>query len=166
MRRTVLPWESVPDPIYIARPLVKQKTWVRPGGWVMVAFLIIGGLVTRWKIGLVFGVLYMLALMMQKDAVVTRRGLEIYYQMQITTHYDFWSWGELYAVTHEPDPKDDTQVILYFTRGDRTKRFCFAREDLPGILKLARQQNPGIRIFNGTDTRRKAEEIKARSRKR
>jgi hypothetical protein len=166
MRRTVLPWESVPDPIYHARPLVKQKKWVRPGGWVMVAFLLIGGLMTRWKVGLVFAVLYALALVMQKDAAVTRRGLEIYYQMQITPHYDFWPWSELYAVTHEPDPKDASQVILYFTRGDRTKRFCFAKEDLNGILKLAKQQNRDIRIFDGADTRAKAQEIRNRSKKR
>lgn len=155
MARTVLPWESVPGPHYSALDTQQRKGWVKTGGWILVVVLLAAGLVTRWKIALVFGVLYALALLMEKHVVVTQRGLEIFHQMQITTNYERWDWKDVYAVTHEQDPKNAARTILYFTKGDRTKRSAFSGEDARAILKLAREQNPDVKLYDGLKTRGK-----------
>ena len=166
MRRTVLPWESVPGPHYAAVDTILRKKWVKYGGWVIVAALILGATATRWKTLYLFAGLYVLALLMEKYVTVTQRGLEIFHQMQITTNYERWDWKDIYAVTHEPDPAGSGRMILYFTKGDRTKRNYFTSEDVKEILKLAKKQNPEIRIFNGKDTRDKAEAIRNRNKKK
>lgn len=96
-----LPWESLEGPIFHAKELKPRKAWVTYGCWFMCVLLIIGGLTTRYKIALIFGVLYILTLLMKKDVVVTERGVEIYYQMRIATHYDFWPWKEIFSVIRE-----------------------------------------------------------------
>ena len=139
MRRTVFPWESVPDPKYYAIDTLQKRDWVKKAGWLAVAILALGGAMTRWKIALVFAALYALALMMEKYVVVTERGLEIFHQMQVTTNYERWDWKDIYAVTHEPDPAGTDRTILYFTKGDRTKRNYYKNEDAKDILKLAKK---------------------------
>lgn len=160
MRRTVLPWESVPGPHYAAVDTILRKKWVKYGGWVIVAALILGATVTRWKTLYLFAGLYVLALLMEKYVTVTQRGLEIFHQMQITTNYERWDWKDIYAVTHEPDPSDKSRTILYFTKGDRTKRNFYRNDDAKEIVKLAKKQNPEIRIFDGQETRNKAATIR------
>lgn len=162
MRRTVLPWESVPGPIYLAVDTLQRKGWVKKGGWVFVAALFIGATLTRWKTLYIFAILYMFALLMQKYVAVTQRGLEIFHEMHITTNYERWDWADIYAVTHEIDPGGSGRTILYFTRGDRTKRNYYNTADVPQILKLAKKQNPNIRIFDGKEARDKAKALRQR----
>lgn len=156
MRHTVLPWESVPGPRYLAVDTLRRKGWTKYGGWLLVAALLAGGAVTKWKIAYLFALLYTLALVMEKYVAVTERGLEIYHQMQITTNYELWRWEEIEAVTHEPDPRNAAQTLLYFTKNDRTKRNYFKNGDAAEILKLAKKQNPSIKLFDGRDVRDKA----------
>lgn len=153
MRNHPLPWESVPDPKYLARDTTQRKGWVKAGGWVLVVALLAAGIATRWRVALVFGVLYALALVMEKSVAVTQRGLEIFHDMRVTTNYEHWPWQDVEALTHEPDPKMPAQTIVYFTRGDRTKRFSFAKSDAEGILRLAREKNSGIKIYDGREMR-------------
>ena len=155
MRRTVFPWESVPGPHYLAVDTLQRKGWVAKGGWVIVFALLVGGALTRWKIAYVFAVLYALALIMEKYVAVTERGLEIFHQMQVTTNYERWDWKDIYAVTHEPDPRNSSRMILYFTKGDRTKRNYYKNEDAREILKLAKKKNPEIKIYDGQGTSKK-----------
>ena len=133
--RQSLPWESVPPPIYTAREAKPRKKWVAIGGWVFVAFLLIGGLTTRYKIALVFAVLYTLTFLTKKEAVVTTRGLEIFYQMQITT-----------IVREDRDHPDLIRLHIGFEATE--KALFFTRSDAEGIEKLAKQQNPAIRIVD------------------
>lgn len=158
MRRTVFPWESVPGPHYLAVDTIQRKPWVAKGGWVIVLALLAGGALTRWKIAYVFAVLYALALIMEKYVAVTERGLEIFHQMQITTNYERWDWKDIYAVTHEPDPRNSSRMILYFTKGERTKRNYYMNDDAREILKLAKKQNTEIRIYDGKAPSTKAAE--------
>lgn len=165
MRQTVLPWESVPPPHYLARD-AQKKGWVKAGGWVLAAALLVAGVATRWRIALVFGALYTLALLMEKYVAVTPRGLEIFHQMRITTNYERWDWADIYAVTHESDPRSAGQTVLYFTKGDRTKRASFTDGDAEKVLKLARERNPAVKVYDGKKTRDKADAIQNRSKKR
>ena len=160
--KQVLPWESVPGPIDHDCPAKQQAKWVQPGGWVFVALLLVGGLTTKFKIALVFAVFYTVTLLTKRDNVVTKRGLEIFFDMQISTQYYFWPWEEMFSVTHEEDYRTPGVVTLYFTMGDRTKRLFFPKKDKEAILSLARQQNPAIRIYDAADTKAKAEAARKR----
>ena len=154
MRTQPLPWESVPDPKYLACE-AQRKGWVNAGGWILVVVLLAAGIMTRWKIALVFGVLYALALVMVKSVAVTQRGLEIFHDMRVTTNYEHWAWNTIDTLTYEPDPKNAAQTIVYFTRGDRTKRFAFANADAEALLRMAKEQNPGVKVYDGSKTREK-----------
>ena len=135
-----LPWESLEGPIYYAKELKPRKKWVTVGCWILSVALIIGGIITSYRIAAVFGVLYILVLLMKKDTVITTRGLEIYYQMRITTHYDFWDWKEIVSVIRE-DRNHPELVALHFGRGNRSKRLFFTKEDAKQIMVLARKRN-------------------------
>lgn len=150
MRSEHLPWDSVPGTVYHARELKPRKPWVTKGCWAMCIFLIFGGLVTPYKIALVFGVLYILVLLMQKDAVVTDRGLEIFYQMRITTSYTLWPWDEITAVIRE-DRKHPELAALHFARGNATRRFFFTHADTDAIMDLARRKAPSIPVQDATE---------------
>ena len=125
-----LPWDSLEGPIYYARDLKPRKPWVTYGCWILSAALIIGGIITP----------YILTLMMKKDTVITERGLEIFYQMRITTHYDFWSWKEIVSVIRE-DREHPELIALHFGRGNRSKRLFFTKADAKQIMVLARKKN-------------------------
>ena len=135
-----LPWESLEGPIYYAREMKPRKKWVQIGGWFLSAGLIIGGIMTPYRVLILFGILYVLTLVMKKDTVITERGLEIYYQMRITTHYDFWSWKEIVQVLRE-DQNHPQLVALHIGRGNRSKRLFFTRSDAKQIMVLARKKN-------------------------
>lgn len=135
-----LPWDSLEGPIYYARDLKPRKPWVTYGCWILSAALIIGGIITPYRVAAIFGVLYILTLLMKKDTVITERGLEIFYQMRITTHYDFWSWKEIVSVIRE-DRKHPELVALHFGRGYRSKRLFFTKADAKQIMVLARKKN-------------------------
>lgn len=140
-----LPWESLQGPIYQARELKPRKNWVIIGGWILSGALIIGGILTPYKVLILFGLLYILTLLMQKDTVVTERGVEIFYQMRITTHYDFWSWKEIISVTRE-DRNHPELVALHFARGNRSKRLFFTKADAKQIMVLAKKRNSRIAV--------------------
>ena len=145
MRTEQLPWDPVPGPYYAARELKPRKKWVTVGGWILVAVLLLGGLATRYRVLLVFSALYALALLTKKDVVVTSRGLEINYQMRITTQYDFWSWDKIVSVTRE-DKNNPEVVALYFGMDNKAKRLYFTRPVAEQVLKLAKEVKPGITI--------------------
>lgn len=138
-----LPWESLEGPIYETRELKPHKQWVVVGCWIMSVFLIIGGIITPYRVVTLFGVLYILTLLMKKDTVVTERGIEIFYQMRITTHYDFWSWKDIVSVTRE-DRKHPELVALHFGKGNRSKRLFFTKADARQIMVLAKKKNSRI----------------------
>lgn len=145
--RQPLPWESVEPPIYVSRVPKPRKKWVTVGGWLLVALLLLGGLTTKYKIALVFAVLYTLTLLTQKEAAVTTRGLEIFYQMQITTHYDFFPWERITSIVREDRDHPDF-IRLHFGFEATEKALFFTRADAAGVEKLAKMKNSAIRIVD------------------
>lgn len=146
-----LPWDSISGPVYHARVLKPRKRWVTIGCWFLCAFLITFGLATRYRIGIVFGVLYILVLLMKKDIAVTDRGLEIYYQMRITTHYDLWPWEEMAALIRE-DRRHPELVALHFGRGNSSRQFFFTRKDSDEIMAMARKKNKEILVRDADES--------------
>ena len=153
MRATPLPWADLSGPIYIPRELKPRKPYVTYTCWAMVVLLLVGGIFTRFKIALIFGVLYTLTLLTQKDVAVTERGLEIFYQMKITTNYNFWPWAEINAIVIE-DRNHPELIALHFGRGNASKRLFFTRQDTQEILILAREKHPGVPVRQVTDAPR------------
>ena len=119
-----LPWESLETPIYYPKELKPRKKWVYTGGWILSAALILGGIITPYRILLLFAILYILTLLMEKDVAVTERGLEIYYQMKITTHYDFWQWKEIDSLLLE-DRNQPGLLAMHFIKGNKRFHFFF-----------------------------------------
>lgn len=142
-----LPWDDVPGPKYIPREMKPRKPWVTYGSWFMSTLLIVGGFTTRYKVAAVFGILYLLALLMKKDTAVTTRGLEIFYQMRITKHYDFWAWDEINSIVRE-DRNHPELVCLHIGFGSREKALYFPKSDAKEIIKLAKSKNPDIRVVD------------------
>lgn len=156
MKDKSLPWESLEGPIYYAKEIKPKKQWVIIGGWILSAALLVGGIITPYKVLVIFGLLYILTLLMKKDTVVTERGVEIYYQMRITTHYDFWDWKEIMSVTRE-DRNHPELVALHFARGNRSKRLFFTKADAKQIMVLAKKRNSRIKT---ADVYQKAGKLK------
>ena len=152
MRQT-LPWESVPPPIYVSRPPKPRKKWVTVGGWILVVLLLLFGLMSKRSnlplsvISFGLALLYTLTLLTKKDAVVTTRGLEIFYEMQFTTNYEFFPWEDINAIVCEDRGHAD-MVRLHIGHGNTEKALFFPREDLDEIYAFIKKKNPAIRIMD------------------
>ena len=152
MRQT-LPWESVPPPIYVSRPPKPRKKWVTVGGWILVVLLLLFGLMSKRSnlplsvISFGLALLYTLTLLTKKDAVVTTRGLEIFYDMQFTTNYEFYPWEDINAIVCEDRGHAD-MVRLHIGHGNTEKALFFPREDLDEIYAFIKKKNPAIRIMD------------------
>ena len=152
MRQT-LPWESVPPPTYVSRPPKPRKKWVTVGGWILVVLLLLFGLMSKRSnlplsvISFGLALLYTLTLLTKKDAVVTTRGLEIFYQMQITTQYDFFPWEQINSIVTE-DRKHPDLIRLHIGYSSMEKALFFTRSDAEAIIKLAKEKNPAIRVLD------------------
>ncbi|MGI6094657.1 MAG: hypothetical protein ACOYBL_04410 [Lachnospiraceae bacterium] len=155
MREVHLPWESLTGPIYYARALKQRKKWVTQGWWVMSFILLAGGIATGYYVVSLFGVLYILTLLMKKDTVVTERGLEIYYQMRITTHYDLWNWSDINSIVRE-DRNHPELIALHIGKGNASKQLFFTKEDAKQIIVLARKKNSTIKIMDAAVSGRNA----------
>lgn len=144
MKTERLPWETLSGPVYHASETRKSpKKWVRAGGWVMSVALLLGGVSSGYYLVSLFGALYVLTLLTVKTCVVTERGLEIFYQMRVTTHYDLWNWEEIGFVVRE-DRGDPEKVALHFNQGNRVRRLFFTRPDAEAVLTLAKRRNPKL----------------------
>ena len=151
--RQSLPWESVPPPIYTARLPKQRKRWVTAGGWVLSVVLLLFG-VTAWgrmplvaAVSMAFAVLYAITLVTKKDSVVTTRGLEIFYQMRVTTHYDFYPWEQINSIVTEDRSHPDL-IRLHIGYSSMEKALFFTRSDAEAVIKLAKEQNPAIRVVD------------------
>lgn len=149
-----LPWESVPPPIYTARVPKPRKKWVTVGGWILVVILLLYGVSSFGRdntllacVSLAFSVMYALTLLMKKDAVVTTRGLEIFYQMRITTQYDFFPWERINSIVRE-DRAHPEFIRLHIGYSSMEKALFFTKSDAEAVIKLAKEKNPSIRVLD------------------
>lgn len=144
-----LPWESVPPPIYPALSSLKpRKKWVQTGGWILVVVLLLFGISTRSRnpllafVSLAFSVLYLLTLMTKKDAALTSRGLEIFYNMQFTTNYEFFPWEDINAIVCEDRGHAD-MVRLHIGHGNTEKALFFPARRPRRDLRVHQKEESG-----------------------
>ena len=151
--KKMLPWDSLPPPIYTARAYKPRKKWVKIGGWVLVAVLLIFGATSMDRnlplavISMIFSILYSITLVTEKDAALTSRGMEIFYNMQITTQYDFFPWEDINAIVIE-DRGHDEYARLHIGYSSLEKALFFKKSQVSEICKFAKEQNPDIRVLN------------------
>ena len=151
--RKMLPWDSLPEPIYTAQAFKPKKTWVKIGGWVLVCALLIYGAATIQTnlplglISLIFSILYSITMVTTKDAAITCRGLEIFLDMKITTQYDFYPWEEINSIVIE-DRHHDEYVRLHIGYKSLEKALFFKRSQVRAICDYAKEQNPAIKVMS------------------
>lgn len=75
----------------------------------------------------------------QKDAALTSRGLEIFYNMQFTTNYEFFPWEDINAIVCEDRGHAD-MVRLHIGHGNTEKALFFPREDLDEIYAFIKRR--------------------------
>lgn len=146
MTRKDLPWKELESLSQPAREVKERSRWNTRLAWVMCAFLIIGGILTPYRITVLFGLLYVLVLLMDKQTAATPRGIEIFYDMKITTSYTFWPWKEINAISREENVKYPGIYAVYFTRGDKSKRLFFNKNQWDALIRLAKQGNHGLQV--------------------
>ena len=128
---------------------------MQTGGWILVVVLLLFGISTRSRnpllafVSLAFSVLYLLTLMTKKDAALTSRGLEIFYNMQFTTNYEFFPWEDINAIVCEDRGHAD-MVRLHIGHGNTEKALFFPREDLDPNHGLCRAR---------TEVQKEAQEV-------
>lgn len=143
-----LPWKDLDGNIYSYVDTSERKNYVIYIAWALIIFFALIGLFTVYRFGVVIAAVLFLALVYKKDVVVTKRGLEIFHNMYIGKSYEIWEWNQIHALTFGNDPNNNNLKILYFTKGDRTKRFNFKPEDVEGIIELAKAASKKIKIFD------------------
>ncbi len=153
MKRQPLPWDELTDPVYPSVEGKEKAPWVRPGMWGFSILLIVFGLVKPFYLSCLFGVLYVLTLIMQRSVVATSRGLEIFNQMYITKFYERWEWSEMDAITYEFPARFPGKVLLYFTKGDRTRRAFFLQDAWPAIEEYAKSAHPDMTFYDAKEYR-------------
>ncbi len=150
--KKMLPWDSLPPPIYTARANKPRKKWVKIGVWVLVVVLLLFGVSSFDRnlplavISMIFSILYSITMVTVKDAAITCRGLEIFYNMQITTQYDFFAWEDINSIVIE-DRGDDEYVRLHIGYSSLEKALFFKRSEVNAICEYAKEQNPDIRVL-------------------
>ena len=89
-------------------------------------------------ISMIFSILYSITMVTVKDAAITCRGLEIFYNMQITTQYDFFAWEDINSIVIE-DRGDDEYVRLHIGYSSLEKALFFKRSEVSAICKYAKE---------------------------
>lgn len=154
------PWEDIQGPVYHDQPARVRKAYVKPLMWAVVFVLLYVGIATRLRAALILGFLYALALTMDRQVVVSRRGLEVFNDMRITHHEELLPWTKIDALTYEEKPRTPGAYLLYFTSGDRTRSHFFPKEYWNGIRTYALNGNPSIRIYNGEEYKKQLKNAK------
>ena len=147
MSEIKLPWDDDSEAIKYVY-VNPRKKFSEKYAYVITSILIILGITTKYKLTLVLALLLLLSLLSKKYVAVSGKGLEMYSDMKITHTYNVWDWSEIEAVTYEKKAEEPKLILLYFTKGDITKRFFFDEKDKESVFDLAKKHNKKIKIYD------------------
>lgn len=102
-------------------------------------------------IAIVFGTLLILSALLKKTVTVSSEGLLVHYDMRVATHRELWKWKDMFSLTWQKDENTPDLWRIYFTKDDRTRKFLFTEEDMNDILKLGKEKNPSIRVYEAVE---------------
>ena len=147
MSEIKLPWDDDSEAIKYVYVNPRKKFSERYA-YMIASFLILLGILTRYKLTVVLALFLFLSLLTKRYVAASAKGLEMYTDMKITKTYKIWSWLEIDAITYEKVPQGPKLILLYFTRGDVTKRFFFDENDKERVFDLAKKHNKKIKIYD------------------
>lgn len=142
-----LPWDDDSEAIKYVY-VNPRKKFSEKYAYMITSILIILGLLTKYKLTLILALLLLLSLLSKKYVAVSGKGLEMYTDMKITHNYNVWDWSDIEAITYEKKAEEPKLILLYFTKGDVTKRFFFDYEDKERVFDLAHKYNKKIKIYD------------------
>jgi hypothetical protein len=142
------PWASLDSPAYYSVPAQDRAQWK---SWLMfflaLGFIYVGIRSDIW-LSIIFGVLYLLTLFMDRNVVATERGVETYNNMHIAHHYECWKWEEMKSITFEKEANRPDKIKLHFAEETVSRSYYFPREDWGKIQAYAKAANPAIEIYD------------------
>lgn len=142
-----LPWDDDGEAIKYVY-VNPRKRFSEKYAYMITSILIILGITTKYKLTLILALLLLLSLLSKKYVAVSGKGLEMYTDMKITHNYNVWDWSDIEAITYEKKAEEPKLILLYFTKGDVTKRFFFDYEDKERVFDLAHKYNKKIKIYD------------------
>lgn len=142
-----LPWDDDSEAIKYVY-VNPRKKFSEKYAYMITSILIILGILTKYKLTLILALLLLLSLLSKKYVAVSGKGLEMYTDMKITHNYNVWDWSDIEAITYEKKAEEPKLILLYFTKGDVTKRFFFDYEDKERVFDLAHKYNKKIKIYD------------------
>ncbi|ETK00017.1 hypothetical protein HMPREF0378_1731 [Eubacterium nodatum ATCC 33099] len=98
-------------------------------------------------VAVIFGTLLVLSALLRKTVTVSSDGLLVHYDMRIAKHQELWGWKDMFSLTWQKDENTPDLWRIYFTKDDRTRKFLFTEDDMENILKLGKEKNPSIKIY-------------------
>ncbi|MBS6610318.1 MULTISPECIES: hypothetical protein [Peptoniphilus] len=168
MSEKKLPWDNDSEAIKYVY-VNPRKSFSEKYAYVITSILILLGIFTEYKLTLVLALLLLLSLLTKRYVAATPKGLEMYTDMKITHTYHIWDWSEIDAITYEKKPEEPKLILLYFTKGDVTKRFFFDERDKERVFDLAHKYNRKIKVYDAyeykQDLKRFKKELKKTKRK-
>ena len=147
MSEIKLPWDDDSEAIKYVYVNPRKKFSERYA-YMIASILIILGITTKYKLTLILALLLLLSLLTKRYVAVSAKGLEMYTDMKITKTYNVWEWSDIEAITYEKKAEEPKLTLLYFTKGDVTKRFFFDEKDKESVFELAHKHNKKIKIYD------------------
>lgn len=147
MSEIKLPWDDDSEAIKYVY-VNPRKNFSEKYAYIITSSLIILGITTKYKLTLILALLLLLSLISKRYVAVSAKGLEMYTDMKITHTYNVWEWSDIEAVTYEKKAEEPKLILLYFTKGDITKRFFFDEKDKESVFDLAKKHNKKIKIYD------------------
>ena len=142
-----LPWDDDSEAIKYVY-VNPRKKFSEKYAYVITSILIILGITTKYKLTLVLALLLLLSLLSKKYVAVSGKGLEMYTDMKVTHTYNVWYWSDIEAITYEKKAEEPKLTLLYFTKGDITKRFFFDEKDKESVFEVAKKHNKKVKIYD------------------
>ncbi|MET3617499.1 hypothetical protein ABID14_001130 [Peptoniphilus olsenii] len=150
MAEISLPWEN--DSEVIEYEYVNPRKSFSEKYAYVITFALIGlGIFTKYKLTLFLALLLLLSLITKRYVAATSKGLEMFTDMKISKTHTIWDWSEIDAITYEKKHEQPGLILLYFTKGDITKRFFFKDKDKEEVFDLAHKYNRKIKVYNAHD---------------
>lgn len=140
-----MPWAG--EKTVVETHLLKPRTKAKVMCYAAVSLLLVfGGIVTKYKISIVFGVLYLLALMMKKSEVITSRGLEQYFKIFFIEKHYIFGWENVSQMVVETIKGNSNLKAVHIFVGDRDKKEFVKSKDVDKVVKLATIVNENLPV--------------------
>ncbi|MGF0095286.1 hypothetical protein ACQRC6_02510 [Peptoniphilus sp. SGI.035] len=154
-----LPWDDDSEAIKYVY-VNPRKKFSEKYAYIITSILILLGIFTKYRLTVVLAALLLLSLLTKRYVAASAKGLEMYTDMKITKTYNIWDWSEIEAITYEKKHEQPNLILLYFTKGDVTKRFFFSEEDKERVFELARKHNKKIKIYDAWEYKQNLKKFK------